>query len=292
MDRGKERYTIGEIAKICNVTKKQLRYYDENKIVCPYYKDESTNYRYYNDIQIEEILLLKELKQLDLPLRDIADILQERNIPLFRQKIQKQMETAKNDMIEAVNRYDQTVQTFVRVCGVLETLKGMEDRYSKSHEYKLVTYPGKKVVYTRYLSRWNANKLFIDRRAEIYQLIDEYQLMQRGVLTAVFRDGYMRQFSEKAEDAKGDLEVFFEIDSEKNCSCFRDIKTFEAVSTIHVGSYPSLEEVYRELQEWAVENGYELEDTSMEEYICGSTMTSDESKYVTRIYVPLKGNEV
>ena len=32
MSKDERKYTIGEMAKICNVTKKQLRYYDENEI--------------------------------------------------------------------------------------------------------------------------------------------------------------------------------------------------------------------------------------------------------------------
>ena len=57
-----------------------------------------------------------------------------------------------------------------------------------------------------------------------------------------------------------------------------------------MGCYPSLKECYEELEIWAKDNGYEVEKCSFEDYICGVTMTNDQRKYVTRVYVPLKGS--
>ena len=161
MDRDESKYSIGEIAKICNVTKKQLRYYDEKDIVSPFYKDEQTGYRYYSETQIEEILLIKELKKTDLPLVDIAEILKERNIPLLRKKMERQMELAKLDLLEAMNRYDQTVQTFMRASETVEALDRMNYTKQNLHKFEVVTFPKTKVAYTRYVSYWNANSLFI-----------------------------------------------------------------------------------------------------------------------------------
>lgn len=290
MDRDESKYSIGEIAKICNVTKKQLRYYDEKDIVSPFYKDEQTGYRYYSETQIEEILLIKELKKTDLPLVDIAEILKERNIPLLRKKMERQMELAKLDLLEAMNRYDQTVQTFMRASETVEALDRMNYTKQNLHKFEVVTFPKTKVAYTRYVSYWNANSLFIGRRAELYRMIDEYRLTTTGNLTAIFHGGYMKQFSEKEEDMNGDLEVFFGISDSKDCVSCRYIPEFQAITTLHVGCYPSLKECYEELEIWAKDNGYEVEKCSFEDYICGVTMTNDQRKYVTRVYVPLKGS--
>lgn len=81
-----KKYTTGEIARICSVTKKQLRYYEENDILNPKYKDENTKYRYYSESQIEEILMIKDLKKADFSLRDISDILKGRDIPLLKKR--------------------------------------------------------------------------------------------------------------------------------------------------------------------------------------------------------------
>lgn len=68
----RSRYTVGEMANLCNVTAKQLRYYDQQGLLKPAYRDRQNGYRYYEDSQIEEVLLLSSLKELDLPTRGLA----------------------------------------------------------------------------------------------------------------------------------------------------------------------------------------------------------------------------
>ena len=49
-----ELYSIGEVSRICNVSKKALRFYDKINIISPDYICEENKYRYYN----RETLLL------------------------------------------------------------------------------------------------------------------------------------------------------------------------------------------------------------------------------------------
>ena len=58
----RSRYTVGEMANLCNVTAKQLRYYDQQGLLKPAYRDRQNGYRYYEDSQIEEVLLLSSLE--------------------------------------------------------------------------------------------------------------------------------------------------------------------------------------------------------------------------------------
>ena len=74
MNEPEKLYSIGQMAKLCNVSAKQLRYYDDNGIISPAYKNGETMYRYYTDAQVQEILLLKELRQMGLSLGEITEI--------------------------------------------------------------------------------------------------------------------------------------------------------------------------------------------------------------------------
>ena len=85
------------------------------------------------------------------------------------------MELAKLDLLEAMNRYDQTVQTFMRASETVEALDRMNYTKQNLHKFEVVTFPKTKVAYTRYVSYWNANSLFIGRRAE--DLLVEGSLM-------------------------------------------------------------------------------------------------------------------
>ena len=80
MTVNKDKYTIGQMAKLCNVSTKQLRFYDERGLVTPAYRDEINGYRYYERRQIEEILLLSELKQYNFSLEKIGRLLRNREL--------------------------------------------------------------------------------------------------------------------------------------------------------------------------------------------------------------------
>ena len=64
----RSRYTVGEMANLCNVTAKQLRYYDQQGLLKPAYRDRQNGYRYYEDSQIEEVLLFQGTMDLPAPL--------------------------------------------------------------------------------------------------------------------------------------------------------------------------------------------------------------------------------
>ena len=51
----KNLFTIGEMAKLHNMTMKPLRYYDEIGILKPIQIDESNGYRYYSTEQFEQL---------------------------------------------------------------------------------------------------------------------------------------------------------------------------------------------------------------------------------------------
>lgn len=60
--QNKNIYTInGQVANLCNVSTKQLRYYDNNNITAKM-GTSLNNYRYYTQKQIEEIVMVQELK--------------------------------------------------------------------------------------------------------------------------------------------------------------------------------------------------------------------------------------
>ncbi len=288
-----KRYTIGQMAKLCNVTTKQLRHYDENNILSPCYKDEETNYRYYSESQLEEILLIKELKRIGLSLKDIAALLNRRDLPALKAELEESLHRAKEELHAARQKYDQTIEVFLRVINAIDLVERPESTTNGGHDFKLVDVPLRRVVYTRYKGYWNAKTLFIVRRAELYRIVDEYNLTTSGPNMAIFHGDYMKQFSDKPEDSEGDLEVCISITESRECCPYcRNLGGFKAVSAIHVGHYRYLEPVYRDLQKWAEQQGYELENCSMEEYISGATMTNKEENYVTRIYIPLKGSMI
>lgn len=67
-------YSIGEMAKLMNVSIQTLRYYDKIDLLKPAFIDPSSNYRYYSESQLYFLDLIKSLKYLGTPLTEIKQV--------------------------------------------------------------------------------------------------------------------------------------------------------------------------------------------------------------------------
>lgn len=64
--------SIGELVKICNVSHKTLRYYDQLGLLKPALINQSNNYRFYKQSQITRLTAIKQLQELGISLADIS----------------------------------------------------------------------------------------------------------------------------------------------------------------------------------------------------------------------------
>lgn len=64
--------SIGELVKICNVSHKTLRYYDQLGLLKPALVNQNNNYRFYKKSQITRLTAIKQLQELGISLEDIS----------------------------------------------------------------------------------------------------------------------------------------------------------------------------------------------------------------------------
>lgn len=72
-------YKINNFSKETNISIQTLRYYDKINLFKPSYVDFFTGYRYYQKNQINEIKLIKKLKNIGLSLEKIKHYLETYN---------------------------------------------------------------------------------------------------------------------------------------------------------------------------------------------------------------------
>ncbi|MEU8246909.1 MerR family transcriptional regulator [Nonomuraea sp. NPDC048916] len=70
-----ELLTIGRFARLCRLSVKQLRRYDEMGLLAPVRVDARSGYRYYAPEQARDALTIALLREMDLPLAVIAQAL-------------------------------------------------------------------------------------------------------------------------------------------------------------------------------------------------------------------------
>jgi len=83
--------SIGEMAKLRDVTVDTLRHYDKIGLVKPYYIDPDTGYRYYSISQYEVLGTIKELRRIGFSLEEIKQFLTNRNVKKSIQTLQESM---------------------------------------------------------------------------------------------------------------------------------------------------------------------------------------------------------
>lgn len=66
---------IGTFARLCRLTVKQLRHYDESGLLRPASVDPATGYRYYARNQVRQAMAIALLRRLDVPLAAIGQVL-------------------------------------------------------------------------------------------------------------------------------------------------------------------------------------------------------------------------
>ncbi|MBU3173810.1 MerR family transcriptional regulator [Clostridium estertheticum] len=83
-------FTTGDFAKLCNVKKQTLFHYDDIGIFSPEIRDDN-GYRYYSQQQFDLFDVITNLKEINMPLKEIKSYLDNRSpnalIKLFKNKI-------------------------------------------------------------------------------------------------------------------------------------------------------------------------------------------------------------
>lgn len=113
-------FSIGEVAKIKDITIKALRYYHKMGILIPKHIDESTGYRYYSIDQFIHIDIIKSCRELNTSIVELQEIFKECNTDKLLQFLQLKREEAE----EHIKKMKE----------VIETIDGLNEKVGSSQE--------------------------------------------------------------------------------------------------------------------------------------------------------------
>ncbi len=85
-----KQFRIGEVAKFYHLSVGSLRHYERAGLLEPEFVDPETGYRYYGARQFEVLNTIRYLRVLDMPLPEIADFLQNRDVEKIEEKLRQQ----------------------------------------------------------------------------------------------------------------------------------------------------------------------------------------------------------
>jgi len=97
--------SIKEFSKLTGIETSTLRYWDEIGLFSPLKRNPENNYRYYSLVQILALNFITVLTDLDIPLKTVAELRDERNPEKFLNMMDKQEKKMDMEMRSLRHRY-------------------------------------------------------------------------------------------------------------------------------------------------------------------------------------------
>ncbi|OOM12053.1 MerR family transcriptional regulator [Clostridium saccharobutylicum] len=276
MGENKRLYQIGEVSKICNIPIKTLRYYDEIKLLVPRKIDPDSNYRYYSNEQLTLVLVIKYFKEAGFSLKEIKLLLSREDLEYNTTKIN-----------EKCVEIDNKINDLEMLKGKLQFfIKESEKEKHKDFKIEIKEIP---ISYVAYIGSKGPCTIeeFTVRYCKLISLVEKSNFHITKNAMAIYYDNCI-DFEEK-EKLEYDIEVCVSVSEEREVEgIVRKFGGFKALTAIHYGSYDNMIDTYGMMFEYAFENGYEIYDEPIDNYLVDIINTSDPNNYVTELIVPIK----
>lgn len=123
-------FRIGEMAQLFHLSVSSIRHYERLGLLTPEYIDPATGYRYFSTRQFDRFNSIRYLRTLDMPLEEIADFLQNRDVDKIEEKLRVQQQVVAEKQRELArvqrkieNRLHQLNEAQAAVLGRIEEVQ-------------------------------------------------------------------------------------------------------------------------------------------------------------------------
>lgn len=269
------KFKIGEFSRLCQVTVKTLRHYEEIGLLIPMEVDEWTGYRYYDLNQLRQMNRIIYLKKLGLSLEEIAELLEDGKEYPDAEVLRAKIERCKDDIAHLVWRQAELEKLENR-------LQKQENRMEKVIEKSLPA------------------RIFATHRRKITSYQELFGLCPNVIGPEMVRlgcqcpePGYC--FTVEYNEEYGvdiDIEYFEAVTERKEDSDLVQFKelpeVLAALCINHYGAYERMPETFAELYAYAEANGYKVNDHPRFCYIDGIWNKENVDEWLTEIQLPIK----
>lgn len=263
-------YQISQFSKLSGLTVKALRYYDEQNILKPSYRNKDTLYRYYDESDLKKAQMIQLLRSLDFSITEVRETLEMAEDQtdlsyILREKITTIEENIKKEkiLIKKINDYLTPVSTKAE---------------HQSYKITCEEIPPTLVASIRFSGKYKEIGNFVHL---LYKSVNNN--VNGAVINCYYDEACMKQ---------ADMELCLPIKkplSIHKADC-KYLPAVTAVCTTHYGSYGMLHLAYKALFQYVNEQGITLLTPSREIYVKGPGMLfyGNPEKYITKIILPCK----
>ncbi len=268
-----KRFSVGEMAKIHNVSTQTLRYYDKIGLFRPEIID-NNKYRYYTLNQFEQLDTIKHLKLLGMSLKDIKGYLEKRNIV---------------NTIKLLNKQKNLVDKKIRE---LNIIRNKIDNKIISIRACAAKYQDSKITIKKLLQRNMAIIKLSDNSDLDFELSlkklqkiigDDYLFLPGNMGVMLAKENLLRRKFDKFKA------VYFilEDESRKN-TAIKALPQGKYACIYHQGSYDSTYKTYEKLLDYIEAENYKVIGDALEISLIDTSVVRNEKDYLTEIQIPIK----
>lgn len=268
-----ELFAIGDVAKMFHISVSSLRHYENIGILKPEKVDPDTGYRYYSSRQFEILNSIRYLRALDMPLSEIADFLQNRDVDKIQEKLMEQKESVlvKEAQLKRIERK------------IDNRLAMIEDaRNSIFDEVRLVHKDPCRMIWMRQSLKING---YLDMEAPIRKLDQQSEAtVFLGKVGLSISEKHLKQACYDRYDG-----IFLLLDADDHYTGETiGLKDALCVSIRFHGSHPQAPEQYAKLMTYITENNLKMNGFSREITMIDYGITNDPDQFVTEISIPIE----
>lgn len=267
--------TVSQFAKLHNVNKRTLHYYDEIGIFSPDYKGEN-GYRYYDYMQGVDFEYIKMLKELNMGLDEIKRYIDNPNEEDFKEIAEVK-----------IKEIDQEIRTLNRRREVLEDkLNKLNkcDDLRKKNSVKVIDCEEQKFFYTPFKFEDDDLKQLISHIKDVWT-VDEYC---KGIGSFISVDKIQRGEFEEYDGLF--IEMLDDMESKNTKNTIIKPKG-KYICAYHMGDWDTLPDFYDEIVKYAEENNLTLVGYSFEIGM-NDFAISDMEDYITQIMIRVEENNI
>jgi len=270
--------SIGEFSKICELSTKTLRYYDEIGLIHPDEINPENGYRYYSIRQLKKMLFINRLKSYHFSLEEIKATL-ELEDDESEEKLCSALHRKRREIQEQRDALEYTLEQMNH--DIFKLGQGISVMsYLDNIEVQLVETKPLNILYIRQMMSSHDYGLGYGQYfSRLYEKIATEKLTLLGAPMTIYH-------SSEYNPAGNDTE--FVIPIEESVAGTRDLPGGLCAKSVLKGAYPDLTSVYAKLREWVEDEGYELVNPPYEVYVTDPHQATVPEDIVTEVYFPVK----
>ena len=272
-------YKIGDFSRLCRITVRTIRYYDEIGLLKPVRVEQTTGYRYYSIEQLPTLNRIIMLKGIGLSLDDIKGLL---NNGMSADYIRQLLQVKRTEIQERVNQDS----------GRLKQVEVWLDRINKEGtiltdiNIQRKTVPALRVISKREIGTYEETtaKLHGEIVWQINHPGNQETVKVTGPVMGLFYDD---EYKEKDADIEVAIPISGEISINKVNIEVKTLPKCEVISAMHKGTLYDINKAYAQIMEYAEEHDLKL-ITPVRELYFTYLEELPEDELLTEIQFPFK----